>query len=78
VPPALRRAAEASLRPGETLSAFLEGAVRETIERRQAQNAFIERGLASRERARRTGRYHSSEDVLRGLERKLKSAKRSR
>jgi predicted transcriptional regulator len=72
VEPELRKAAEQLLEPGETISAFMESAVRETIDRRKAQNAFIERGLASRDRARRTGEYFSSAEVLRGLERRLR------
>ena len=76
VEPGLRRAAERLLMPGETLSSFLESAVRDTVDRRQAQESFIARGLASRDRARRTGRYISSEDVLRHLEKRLADAKR--
>lgn len=76
VEPGLRKAAEQALRPGETLSAFLESAVRETVERRQAHDAFVARGLASRERAKRSGRYRSSEEVFRHLEKRLADARR--
>jgi predicted transcriptional regulator len=76
VEPELRKAAEQSLRPGETLSAFLEAAVRETIDRRQAHDAFIARGLAARDRAKRSGHYRSSDEVFRHLERRLADARR--
>src|SRR5689334_23070146 len=71
VEPELRKAAEGLLRPGETLSAFLEAAVRETVDRRQAHDAFLERGFKSRERARRTGNYLSSDEVFSRLEKRL-------
>ena len=47
VPPELRQAAEDVLQIGETLSGFVEEAVRRNVEFRQAQKAFVERGLAS-------------------------------
>ena len=51
VPPELRQAAEELLTEGETLSGFVEDAVRRNVEYRQAQAAVIERGLASRDAA---------------------------
>jgi predicted transcriptional regulator len=77
VPPDLREAAEALLRPGETLSGFIEEAVRRNVEFRQAQNAFIARGLASAEAARESGKYVPSAAVLGKLKRRLEKAKRS-
>ena len=52
VPPELRQAAEELLADGETLSGFVEDAVRRNVEYRQAQAAFVARGLASRDAAR--------------------------
>jgi len=75
VEPELREAAESVLTEGETLSSFIEGAVRETIERRRVRAEFIARGLASREDAKRTGVYISAEDVLAELGTKLDKAK---
>lgn len=63
----LRASAEALLREGESLSAFVEESVRLNVERRRVQADFIARGLASAERARRTGVYHEVEDVLQEL-----------
>ena len=50
--PELRQAAEQILEEGESLSGFVEQAIRESIERRQHQQEFIARGLRSREDAR--------------------------
>ena len=76
VDPALREAAEAVLQEGETLSSFVERSVRAQIQLRQQQEAFIARGLASRERARASGRYVEAADVMTGLEARLESARR--
>ena len=74
VTPDLRRSAEAVLEDGETLSAFILASVEQQIEARQTRDLFIERGLASGERARRTGKYVSSDAVLRKLKRRLEAA----
>ncbi|MFT7722690.1 MAG: YlcI/YnfO family protein [Roseateles sp.] len=71
VEPELRDAAERVLGDGETLSSFIEGAVRESIERRRARAEFIARGLASREDAKRTGVYIAADAVLGELAGKL-------
>jgi predicted transcriptional regulator len=64
VDPELRRDAESVLREGESLSSFMEQALRSSIQSRRAQNEFIARGLASRNEAKRTGEYFAAEDVL--------------
>jgi len=76
VPPELRQAAEELLAEGETLSAFVEDAVRRNVEYRQAQAAFIARGLASRDAARASGRYVKASAVLGKLKRRLTSARK--
>ncbi len=76
VSPELREAAENVLREGETLSAFLESALRAQIEHRQMQEAFIARGLASRDHARQTGHYLSAAESLQRLDAQLEKAKR--
>lgn len=63
VDPALRAAAEAVLQEGETLSGFLEQSVIAEIRQRQQQQAFIERGLASRAKAQQSGDYYSAETI---------------
>lgn len=78
VTPRLRRDAESVLAEGETLSAFVLQSVARNIEARRAQQAFIERGLASAARARKTGRYVNADAVLRKLSRRLESARSAR
>lgn len=73
----LRASAEAVLDEGETLSSFVLDAVTRSIEQRRAQQAFVARGLASREKAKRTGQYVSSAAVLRKLRSRLARAKRT-
>lgn len=45
----MRRAAEKVLGEGETLSSFVEQAIRDNVERRNLQAEFIARGLIVRE-----------------------------
>ena len=78
VPPELRQAAEDLLQAGETLSGFVEEAVRRNVEFRQAQKAFIERGLTSAEAARKSGKYISSAAMLGKLTRRLEKARKGR
>jgi predicted transcriptional regulator len=68
VAPALRAAAEEVLEEGESLSSFAEQSLRLNIAQRQAQQAFIRRGLASRDEAQRTGEYYETADVLADLD----------
>lgn len=75
VDPALREAAEAVLREGESLSAFVEASLRAQIEQRRQQQAFVARGIAALERADRTGRTVPAATVLGRLERQLAKAK---
>lgn len=74
VAPALRSAAESVLQTGESLSSFVEQAVRASVAERQMQHEFVMRGLASRDAARTSGVYFSSGSVLQSLEQKLSKA----
>lgn len=74
VDPELRQAAEKVLREGETLSSFVEKSIRQTVQRRELDQAFIERGLKSGKAARRTGEYYSAEQVLNELDDLLAAA----
>ena len=75
VDPALRASVESLLEPGETLSGFVENAVRQTVVRRQNQTEFVARGLMSMDNATRTGEYVDAGDVIQKLEQKLAAAK---
>lgn len=71
----LREAAQQALQAGETLSRLVEQSVRESFQRRRAQRGFVARGLRSRDKARRSGKYVESGAVLAGLEEMLVRAK---
>ncbi len=68
VEPELRRAAEAALREGESLSSLIESSLREEVNRRRMQAEFIARGLAAREESRRTGVYYTVEESMEALD----------
>lgn len=76
VDPGLRQAAEDVLQQGESLSAFVEHALRAQIALRQSQEAFMTRGLASRTQASTSGRYVDAAEVVQSLEQSLAAAKR--
>jgi predicted transcriptional regulator len=78
VTPALRRDAKSVLAEGESLSAFVLESVTRNIEARRARQAFIERGLASAERSRKSGRYVAADAVLHKLSRRLETARAGR
>lgn len=75
VDPALRRAAEAALHKGESLSGLVEQSLRAEVQRRRLQKEFIGRGLASRREARRTGEYVTADAVHAELHAMLAKAK---
>lgn len=74
VDPALCDAAKSVLVEGETLSGFIETAVRETIERRRARTEFVARGLAARDQAQRSGVYFPAAQVHAELRQMLTQA----
>ena len=58
----------------ETLSSFVEESLRANIERRLHSQAFIARGIASRDEAKISQEYYSAESVLAELPEMLKKA----
>ena len=77
VEPELRTAAEDVLEEGETLSSFVEQAIRDGVQRRRAQREFIARGLKSRKAAMRNQDHVPASKVLGRLESMLQKAKRA-
>jgi len=77
VDPELRSAAEEVLETGESLSSFVEQSIRDGVQRRRAQREFVERGLRSREAARKAQSYVSASKVVVRLEGMLARAKRA-
>lgn len=76
VDPELRQAAEDVLHENESLSAFMEAALREGVARRRMQREFIARGLASGEQARRDNEYFDADDVHSELEGMLNASRK--
>jgi predicted transcriptional regulator len=76
VEPELRQAAEDVLHENESLSAFMEVALREGVARRRLQRDFIARGLDSRAQARRDNEYFDTDDVHAELEGMLNAARK--
>ena len=74
VKPDLRHAAESVLQDGESLSSFVEQSIRATIDRRRMKNEFIARGLASRDEAKLSGEYFSSDAIRAELDAMLNEA----
>ena len=74
VQPELRQSAEAVLQEGETLSSFVEEAVRRNVAYRRAQQDFIAHGLAARDAARVSGEYVDAAEVLDKLGKRLAQA----
>jgi predicted transcriptional regulator len=78
VSPELRREVESMLEDGQTISSFVLDAVARRVEAKKAQQAFIERGLASSARARKSGRYIPAATVTRKLKKRLSKARAKR
>jgi len=77
VEPRLRIEAERLLRAGETLSSFILDAVEERVRTRALEEEFIKRGLASRDKAARSGKYTPAASVVAGLRRRLSHARKA-
>lgn len=75
VKPEFRVEVEGVLEPGESLSQFVENAVRETVLRRKNQAEFVRRGIAAIEVTKRTGSGIPAEVVIAKLEAKLAAAR---
>ena len=76
VEPDLREQLERVLHAGESLSAFVETSVRESIQRRADQAAFVQRGIASLDAARHHDNTVSAEAVLVQLRSRLTAARK--
>lgn len=74
VEPELREEAEAVLRDGETLSAFMEESVRSSIRRRAMQKEFLARGLQALKDIEEGAETFSADEVHAGLEAMLEKA----
>ena len=76
VEPALRENLDRVLRDGETVSSFVEHCVREAIDRRYEDAAFVARGLALIDAAKRSGDLRPAAEVIGRLQARLDKARR--
>jgi hypothetical protein len=75
VAPDFRLELEGVLEQGETLSQFVEKAVRSTVALRKTQAEFVRRGMAAIEATQRNGDGIAADAVISKLEAKLAQAK---
>ncbi|MDM0068154.1 YlcI/YnfO family protein [Variovorax sp. J31P207] len=78
VEPQLREQIEQVLGEDESLSQFVENAVRHSVRQRIEQAEFVARGLRSLQKAKRTGDYLEADEVVASLRKKLAIAKARR
>ncbi|MDP9604174.1 prevent-host-death protein [Variovorax gossypii] len=78
VEPEFRDEVERVLGEGETLSQFVEAAVRACVLQRKSQAEFVARGMKSLASARRSGEYVEAGEVMQRLRAKLESAAKKR
>jgi hypothetical protein len=76
VEPQLRTELESVLKDSETLSEFVENAVRESLNKRRNQAEFMARGLASLHNARSSQDWIDSDNMLRKLSKQLDSVRK--
>ena len=76
VAPEFRASVESVLNETETLTEFVENAVRETVVRRRNQAEFLARGIQSLEAAKQTNNYVDADAVVETLRARLVSAKK--
>lgn len=77
VAPDFRLELEGVLEQGESLSKFVESAVRATVARRKNQAEFMRRGIAAIEATKRDGGGIPAEAVIARLEAKLATARQA-
>jgi hypothetical protein len=75
VEPELREQMEQVLGESESLSQFVETAVRNTVRRRMDQAEFVARGLKSLAKARESSDYLEADEVVGRLRKALAAAK---
>ena len=78
VEPEFRDEVERVLGEGETLSQFVEAAVRACVLQRKSQAEFVARDMKSLASARRSGEYVEAGEMMQRLRTKLESATKKR
>ena len=75
VEPLLREQLESVLAEGESLSAFVETAIREGVHKRRTQAEFIARGMASLARYKAGEKSYTVDEVMGELKARLAAAR---
>ena len=75
IEPEFRKAVESLLHEGESLSQFVENAIRDTLVQRQHKSEFLARGIQSLEAARQSNDYVEADDMLAQLRDRLTKAR---
>ena len=78
VAPDFRQELEGVLEEGETLSQFVESAVRSVVEKRKHQAEFVRRGIKAIQDTQSAGTGIPAEQVVARLEARLKSARQAK
>lgn len=78
VAPSFREELEGVLEEGETLSQFVENAVRSVVERRKQQAEFVRRGIVAIQDTQLTGTGIPAEQLVARLEARLNAARQAR
>ena len=78
VKPEFRIEVEGVLEQGESLSEFVEYAIRQTVSKRKSQAEFVRRGIAAIEQTKRTGDGIPAEVVIAKLEAKMAAARQAK
>lgn len=78
VAPDFRLELEGVLEQGESLSQFVENAVRATVAKRKTQAEFVRRGIEAIEATKRDGSGIAADVVLAKLEAKLDAARQAK
>lgn len=78
VAPDFRQELEGVLEEGETLSQFVESAVRSVVEKRKYQAEFVRRGIVAIQDTQRVGGGIPAEQVVARLEAKLTAARQAK
>lgn len=77
IAPEFRAQMEQVLHEDESLSAFVEAAVRDSVQQRLNQADFVRRGMASLAQARASGSYVDADAVVERLARRLDAARKT-
>jgi hypothetical protein len=76
VAPEFRQELEEVLEQGETLSQFVEHAVRSTVEKRKNQAEFLLRGMVAIQDAQRDGNAIAAQTLVERLDARLSAARK--